>query len=68
MRRSEFWRKPFNKQQEKKNMAANPRPPLPVSDKDKNEVQDLYRKLCTADAKLVGPDGEAHVLPPSLVM
>jgi excisionase family DNA binding protein len=39
---------------------------LPISDKDQREIQDLYVKIRTSDAKLVGPDGKAQVLPPSL--
>jgi excisionase family DNA binding protein len=49
--------------------AANTLPvsaPLPISDKDQREIQDLYVKIRTSDAKLVGPDGKAQVLPPSL--
>jgi excisionase family DNA binding protein len=50
-------------------MAANTLPvaaAVPISDKDQREIQDLYVKIRTSDAKLVGPDGKAHVLPPSL--
>src|SRR5579864_8128033 len=50
-------------------MAANTIPvsaALPISDKDQREIQDLYVKIRTSDAKLVGPDGKAQVLPPSL--
>jgi excisionase family DNA binding protein len=49
-------------------MAANTLPPaaIPISDKDQREIQDLYVKIRTSDAKLVGPDGKAQVLPPSL--
>ena len=50
-------------------MAANtlpPAPPLPVSEKDQREIQDIYQKLRTADAKLVGPDGKTQVLPNTL--
>lgn len=53
-----------------RNMAANTLPPaasaVPISDKDQREIQDLYVKIRTSDAKLVGPDGKAQVLPPSL--
>jgi excisionase family DNA binding protein len=50
-------------------MATNTLPnasALPISDKDQREIQDLYVKIRTSDAKLVGPDGKAQVLPPSL--
>lgn len=33
------------------------------SDKDQNEIRDIYQKLRSADAKLVGPDGKTEVLP-----
>jgi len=38
----------------------------PISAKDQAEIQDIYRKLRNAEAKLVGPNGKAQVLPPSL--
>jgi excisionase family DNA binding protein len=49
-------------------MAANPLPPasVSISTKDQIEIQDIYQKIRTSEAKLVGPDGKAHVLPPSL--
>jgi excisionase family DNA binding protein len=51
-------------------MAANTLPPtassMAISDKDQREIQDIYLKIRTSDAKLVGPDGKAQVLPPSL--
>lgn len=49
-------------------MAANTLPPAaqPISDKDQREILDIYQKLRTADAKLVGPDGKTQVLPNSL--
>lgn len=49
-------------------MAANTLPPptQPISDKDQREILDIYQKLRTADAKLVGPDGKTQVLPNSL--
>jgi excisionase family DNA binding protein len=49
-------------------MAANTLPPpaLPISSKDQNEIQDIYQKIRTADAKLVGPDGKTQVLPNTL--
>jgi excisionase family DNA binding protein len=51
-------------------MAAHTLPPntsaVPISDKDQREIQDIYTKIRTSEAKLVGPDGKAQVLPPSL--
>ena len=47
------------------NAASSP-PNLAISDKDQREIQDLYLKIRTSDAKLVGPDGRAQLLPPSL--
>ncbi|HEX5434344.1 MAG TPA: excisionase family DNA-binding protein [Candidatus Angelobacter sp.] len=49
-------------------MAANTLPPPthPVSDKDQREILDIYQKLRTADAKLIGPDGKTQILPNSL--
>jgi excisionase family DNA binding protein len=43
-----------------------PGPSVPISDKDQREIQDIYQKIRTADAKLVGPDGKTQVLPNSL--
>lgn len=40
--------------------------PVPVSGKDQREIQDIYEKLRTADAKLFGPDGKTQVLPNTL--
>ena len=39
---------------------------VPLSNKDQREIQDIPRKLRTADAKLVGPDGKTQVLPSKL--
>ncbi len=51
-------------------MAANILPSSsftgPISSKDQIEIQDLYQKLRTSDARFVGPDGKAQPLPPSL--
>lgn len=49
-------------------MAVKPLPPasVPISAKAQIEIQDIYQKIRTSKAKLVGPDGKAHVLPPSL--
>jgi excisionase family DNA binding protein len=37
-----------------------------ISEKDQREIQQLYEKLRTAEAKLVGPDGKSQVLPNNL--
>jgi len=51
-------------------MAANTLPPpagaVSISDKDQREIQDIYQKIRTAEARLVSPDGKAQILPPSL--
>ena len=39
---------------------------VPLSKKDQREIHDIHRKLRTADAKLVGPDGKTQVLPSAL--
>lgn len=39
---------------------------VPISSKDQREIQDIYEKLRTAEAKLVGPDGKTQVLPNTL--
>jgi excisionase family DNA binding protein len=39
---------------------------VPISDKDQREIADIYEKLRTADAKLVGPDGKTQILPNTL--
>jgi excisionase family DNA binding protein len=39
---------------------------VPISNKDQREIQDIYQKLRTAEAKLVGPDGKTQVLPTTL--
>ncbi len=37
-----------------------------ISEKDQREIADIYEKLRTADAKLVGPDGKTQILPSTL--
>ena len=37
--------------------------PVPLSQEDRSEVENLYEKLRTANAKLVGPDGRTDLLP-----
>jgi excisionase family DNA binding protein len=49
--------------QEEKNTSPAP---VPISGKDQREIQDIYEKLRTADAKLVGPDGKTQILPSTL--
>ena len=39
---------------------------VPIPGKDQREIADLYEKLRTADAKLVGPDGKTQILPSTL--
>jgi excisionase family DNA binding protein len=41
-------------------------PNVPLSGKDQREIQEIYEKLRTAEAKLVGPDGRTQILPTSL--
>ncbi|HKI27057.1 MAG TPA: excisionase family DNA-binding protein [Candidatus Sulfotelmatobacter sp.] len=41
-------------------------PNVAVSGKDQREIEDIYEKLRTAEAKLVGPDGRTEILPNSL--
>lgn len=50
---------------EENHMAANALPPG-TSEKDQREIQDIYAKIRTSGAKLVGPDGNGQALPPSL--
>ena len=45
---------------------TTPAASVPISGKDQREIQDLYEKLRTADAKLVGPDGKTQILPSTL--
>ncbi len=53
-----------------KTQEEKPTPPapatIPISEKDQREIQDIYEKLRTADAKLVGPDGKTQILPVTL--
>jgi excisionase family DNA binding protein len=39
---------------------------VPISDKDRNEIEQLYEAIRKGQAKLVSPDGEARLLPDSL--
>jgi len=50
-------------------ISSNPAAAAPsqrVSEKDQGEIRDIYEKLRTAEAKLVGPDGKAQLLPSTL--
>ncbi|MGB9195529.1 MAG: helix-turn-helix domain-containing protein [Terriglobales bacterium] len=38
-------------------------PALPLSVRDQHDIDEIYRRLQKASAKLVGPDGKAQVLP-----
>lgn len=40
--------------------------PVPISDTDRSEIEQLYAALRRGKAKLVGPSGEALLLPDSL--
>ncbi len=48
---------------EEKNTIGAGNVPIPVSEKDTREILDVYERLRTADAKLVGPDGKTDLLP-----
>ena len=39
---------------------------VPLSDQDRHEVEKLYEAIRRREGKLVGPEGEARVLPASL--
>jgi len=39
---------------------------VPISDPDRNEIEKLYEAFRSGKAKLVGPSGEARLLPDSL--
>jgi len=40
--------------------------PVPISQEDQLEIQELYRRIQRSKAKLVGPDGKTQNLPESL--
>jgi excisionase family DNA binding protein len=40
--------------------------PIPITEQDRREIQDLYLKIRAAEAKLIGPDGKTQVLPSTL--
>src|SRR5580698_1935116 len=41
-------------------------PPLPISEKDQKDLEELYGALKKGKAKLIGPDGESKPLPDSI--
>jgi excisionase family DNA binding protein len=46
-----------------KEMTTTPTVPLPISGRDQHDIEEIYRRLQKASAKLVGPDGKTQVLP-----
>jgi len=40
-----------------------PTTPVPISSSDQQDINEIYRRLQRASAKLVGPDGKTQVLP-----
>jgi excisionase family DNA binding protein len=41
-------------------------PAIPITAKDQQEMLDIYQKIRTSEAKLIGSDGKAEILPASL--
>jgi excisionase family DNA binding protein len=39
---------------------------IPISQPDRQEIVDLYNRIRAAEAKLIGPDGKAQLLPADL--
>ena len=39
---------------------------LPLSEQDRRDIEAMYERIRTAEAKLVGPDGKSQRLPPNL--
>ena len=39
---------------------------VPIPPNDQQEIKEIYEKIRNHRAKLVGPDGEARALPPSI--
>jgi excisionase family DNA binding protein len=37
-----------------------------ISEKDQREILEIYKKIQSAEAKLIGPDGKTQMLPPNL--
>ena len=45
---------------------ATTQPDVSISEQDQKDIQDIYCKIRAAEAKLLGPDGKTHILPPNL--
>src|ERR1039458_5774703 len=45
---------------------ASEAPAFDVSSKEQKEIVEIYSKLREAEAKLIGPDGKAEILPNNL--
>jgi len=41
-------------------------PPVDISQKEQQEIKEIYAKLREAEAKLIGPDGRTEILPNNL--
>ena len=41
-------------------------PPVDISQKEQQEIKEIYTKLREAEAKLIGPDGKTEILPNNL--
>src|SRR5271157_6099992 len=41
-------------------------PPVDISQKEQQEIKEIYAKLREAEAKLIGPDGKTEILPNNL--
>lgn len=46
--------------------ASRPSVDVPISSQDQHEILDLYARLQSADARVVGSDGAAQLAPPNL--
>ena len=47
-------------------MQSGEAPAVDISPKEQREIADIYAKLREAEAKLIGPDGRAEILPNNL--
>lgn len=47
-------------------MVQNSEAAVDISQKEQREIKDIYLKLREAEAKLIGPDGKAEILPNNL--
>jgi excisionase family DNA binding protein len=45
---------------------SNRAPAVDISQREQKEIVDIYSKLLEAEAKLIGPDGKAEILPNNL--